>query len=156
MQWDELSDAQKHDMKEAYIIRLADEGKFVEVIYGDGSEERGPSWGELANADKLIPDDVMRDQGVDYMPEDCPSSSPDDLRLFTPEFVHDWCNRYITQKKYMEAKDMLAINFDISQGMLFAKDMVQSLCERFAKGQLTEEEVKMLHNKDIQEGDGDE
>jgi len=121
----------------------------VEVIYGDGSEERGPSWHELAIADQLVSDDVMRNQGIEYVPEDFCSSSPDDPRLFTPEFVHDWCNKYITPKRYMEAKDMLDANCDIRQGLQWAKDLVQNLCERFAKGQLTQEERDALPHGDM-------
>jgi hypothetical protein len=144
MTWDELSPEQKHDIKEAYLIRLADEGRFIEVVYGDGvGEERGPSSGELADADRLVSDDVMRDQEVDYAPEDCPSSSPTDLRLFTPEFVHEWCNQKLLTSRYRKRIGPV-YGRAIPTGIRWARQMVQGLCDRFAKGQLTEDECRLL------------
>lgn len=143
MTWDELSPAQKHDMKEAYLVRLADKGRFVEVVYGDGNEERGPSYGELADADRLVPDDVMRDQGIDYVPEDCPSSSPADDRLFTPEFVREWCDRNLLASKYREETGTMC-EMVRHTGIRWARRKVQDLCDRFVKGQLTDDERKQL------------
>lgn len=34
--------------------------------YAGETEERGPSWGEMADADILVPDEVMEADGVDY------------------------------------------------------------------------------------------
>ena len=148
MTWDELSPAQKRDMKEAYLVRLADEGRFVKVMYGDGGEEREPSFGELANADRLVPDDVMRDQGIDYAPEDCPSSSPVDGRLFTPEFVHDWCSQNLLASKYREEMGTVC-ELTLHTGVRWARRKVQDLCDRFAKGQLTEDERRQLPQEAI-------
>lgn len=69
MTYDELTPDQKLQVKQRYMMKLADEGSFVEVIYGDG-EERGPSYGELADADRLVPDDVVRDENIVYTEED--------------------------------------------------------------------------------------
>ena len=68
MSYDELTPDQKLQVKQRYMMKLADEGNFVEVMYG-GGEERGPSYGELADADRLVPDDVVRD-GTMYTEED--------------------------------------------------------------------------------------
>ena len=147
MTWDELSPEQKHDAKKAYLCRLADEGRFIEVVYngGDGvEEERGPSYEELANADALVPDDVMRNEGVCYVPEDFMSSSPDDPRLFTPEFVHEWCNLHLTVAEYDKDNDKLHTNCDVVSGFEWAKRKLQDLCDRFSKGQLNDSETHML------------
>lgn len=69
MTYDELTTEQRLQVKQRYMTKLADEGNFVEVMYGDGGEERGPSYGELADADRLVPDDVVRD-GTVYTEED--------------------------------------------------------------------------------------
>ena len=69
MTYDELTPEQRLQVKQRYMMKLADEGNFVEVMYGDGGEERGPSYGELADADRLVPDDVVRDRTV-YTEED--------------------------------------------------------------------------------------
>ena len=62
MTYDELTPEQKLQVKQDYLCRLADEGCFIEVVYGNGEEERGPSYGELADADILVPDDVIWDK----------------------------------------------------------------------------------------------
>ena len=52
----ELSKDQLHEVKERYLIKLADEGTFAEVIGVDYDE---PSYWDLANADDIVPDDVI-------------------------------------------------------------------------------------------------
>ena len=52
----ELSREQMHELKEAYLTKLADEGTFAEVL---GVDYDAPSYGDLANADDIVPDDVM-------------------------------------------------------------------------------------------------
>ena len=68
MTYDELTPDQKFQVKQGYMMKLADEGNFMVVIYG-GGEERGPSYGEIADADRLVPDDLVRD-GTLYTKED--------------------------------------------------------------------------------------
>lgn len=68
MTYDDLTPDQRLQVKQRYMMKLADEGNFVGVVYGDG-EERDPSYGELADADRMIPDDVVRD-GTVYTEED--------------------------------------------------------------------------------------
>jgi len=71
MQFDELSPEQKLQVKQDYLNRLADKGILMRYLYGSSAEEeRGPTWGELANADELVPDDTMRADGVDYVAGD--------------------------------------------------------------------------------------
>lgn len=81
MVWEELSPEQRHEVKENYMVRLADEGRFIKTIYGENADEpeRGPSQGELCDADYLISDNEMAAEcaGIEFMTEDflCPSPS---------------------------------------------------------------------------------
>jgi len=68
MTYDELTPDQRLQVKQRYMMKLADEGNFVQVMYGS-MEERGPSYWELADADRLVPDDVVQD-GTMYTEED--------------------------------------------------------------------------------------
>ena len=52
----DLSREQLIELKECYMIELTDEGIYAEIMGVDWDE---PSMGEIANADKLIPDDVI-------------------------------------------------------------------------------------------------
>lgn len=52
----ELSREQLHELKERYLIELADCGQYAEVV---GVDWDAPSWGELAAADEIVPDDVI-------------------------------------------------------------------------------------------------
>lgn len=71
MTFDELTPEQKLQVKQDYLVRLADKGRLVEFLFGEGYEvERGPTWEELEDADNLVPDDLMREEGVDYVAED--------------------------------------------------------------------------------------
>ena len=71
MTFDELTPEQKIQVKQNYMVRLADKGMLMQFLQGEEhEEERGPSWDEMADADKLIPDDLMRREGVDYVEDD--------------------------------------------------------------------------------------
>ena len=65
----ELSKEQMHELKENYLIKLADEGTFAEVV---GVDYDAPSYEDLSNADEIIPDDaIFREyEGVDFVPDD--------------------------------------------------------------------------------------
>lgn len=52
----ELSKDQLHELKERYLIKLADEGTFAEVMDVDYD---APSYEDFANADEIVPDDVI-------------------------------------------------------------------------------------------------
>lgn len=58
-------------LKQAYMTQLADEGTFAEMF---GVDYDGPSWGDLALADEMVPDDVIFDhyEGSDFVEEDFP------------------------------------------------------------------------------------
>jgi hypothetical protein len=78
MSFDELTEEQKLQVKQNYLVRLADMGMFVKTMkkwhqeeYGSGEPvERGPSIFELSNADRLVPDDVISQEGVKYVSGD--------------------------------------------------------------------------------------
>lgn len=78
MTYDELSDEQKLQAKQDYLLRLADKDMFIKTMkqwhpeeYGnEDDKERAPSWGEMSGADELVSDDVMRQEGVEYVPGD--------------------------------------------------------------------------------------
>ena len=65
----ELSREQMHELKEAYLTKLADDGTFAEVLGVDYDE---PSYGDLANADEIVPDDVIFREydGIDFVNDD--------------------------------------------------------------------------------------
>lgn len=69
MTFDELNSDQRTQVKQDFMLRLADKGMFIKAVYGSG-KERDPSYGELADADELIPDEWMRSECVDYSPGD--------------------------------------------------------------------------------------
>jgi hypothetical protein len=52
----ELSKDQMLELKQNYLTKLADEGTFAEVMDVDYNE---PSYWDLANADDIVPDDVI-------------------------------------------------------------------------------------------------
>jgi hypothetical protein len=55
----ELNRDQLVELKQNYLTRLDEEGTLNEVLYNDPDDESGLSQGELANADNLVPDDVV-------------------------------------------------------------------------------------------------
>ena len=65
----ELSKDQLHELKERYLMKLADEGTFAEVM---GVDYDAPSYGDLANADEIVPDDVIEREyeGVCFVEDD--------------------------------------------------------------------------------------
>lgn len=71
MKIDELKRPQLVELKQNYMAHLAEEGRFVAEIYGEG-EEREPSYGELADADSLVPDGVIWEYygGINFVRED--------------------------------------------------------------------------------------
>ena len=52
----ELSREQLIELKQYYLEQLANEGTFAEVLDVDYNE---PSYYDLANADEIVPDDVV-------------------------------------------------------------------------------------------------
>ena len=54
----ELSREQLTGLKQHYLIELASEGDYAEVM---GVEWDEPSWGEIAAADEIVPDELVFD-----------------------------------------------------------------------------------------------
>lgn len=52
----DLSKDKLHELKERFLMKLADDGTFAEVMDVDYNE---PSYEDLANADEIVPDDVI-------------------------------------------------------------------------------------------------
>lgn len=65
----ELSLDQLVELKQNYLSELADDGSFAEVMDCDYNE---PSYSDLANADDIVPDDVVfrNYEGVCFVPDD--------------------------------------------------------------------------------------
>lgn len=65
----ELNREQLIQLKQRYLTELADEGTFAEILDVDYDE---PSYSDLANADEIVPDDVVfrNWEGVHFVEED--------------------------------------------------------------------------------------
>ncbi len=65
----ELNKGQLLSLKADYMFALADEGTFAEVMGRDYYE---PTWDDLANVDKYVPDDIIfkHYEGIDFAEED--------------------------------------------------------------------------------------
>lgn len=59
MYYEELNESQKHQLAEAWLLELVDLGIYAEVMDVEWDE---PSWGELANASELVPEDVLEEK----------------------------------------------------------------------------------------------
>lgn len=70
--FDELTREQIVELKQCYLHTLDEEGTLNEVLYDDPDDDRGLTWGELANADALVPDELVRRQheGVVFTDDD--------------------------------------------------------------------------------------
>jgi len=160
MQWDDLNPEQKYDVKENYMVRLAEEGRFIKTIYGENSDEpaeRGPTQGELCLADQLISDEEMKLEckGIEFVAEDFSSStcstcsSQSEQWRFTPGFVSKWAEYKLTVPQYEADHDRLHTNCDIRAGIEYAATQLKSFLERFEKGQLNDDERRIL--KELEE-----
>lgn len=65
----DLSREQLTELKENYLTQLADEGSFAEIMDVDYD---APSYWDLANADNIVPDDVIfrAYEGFDFVHDD--------------------------------------------------------------------------------------
>ena len=54
----DLNREQLVELKQNYLVQLSNEGLFAEMF---GVDYDGPSWGDLAAADDIVPDDVIFD-----------------------------------------------------------------------------------------------
>lgn len=100
MTFDELTHEQKIQVKQDYLVRLSDKGILMQFLHGDEHEdERDPSWSELADADNLVSDDIMRKEGVDYVEGDF---GPDGYEVSDCDKILRWALKYITLENMME------------------------------------------------------
>lgn len=67
----DLSRAQLVTLKQFYMSELVNEGAYAEIM---GVEWDEPSWGELAAADELIPDETVFEHyaGITFSDDDLP------------------------------------------------------------------------------------
>ncbi len=65
----ELTRDQLIELKQQYLVRLADEGTFSEVL---NTDHDAPSYEELAAADEIVPDDVIyhEEEGTCFVNDD--------------------------------------------------------------------------------------
>lgn len=65
----DLSKEQLLELKQHYLTKLADEGSYAEVLDCDYNE---PSYWDLANADEIVPDDVIFNEyeGIGFTSDD--------------------------------------------------------------------------------------
>ena len=65
----DLSREQLVELKQNYLYQLSNEGSFAKVLNADYNE---PSYADLANADKIVPDNVVFTYyaGVDFVNDD--------------------------------------------------------------------------------------
>lgn len=65
----ELNREQLESLKCDYMIRLAEQGIFADVV---GRDYDSPAWEDIAFADEIVPDDVVfrEFEGVDFVEED--------------------------------------------------------------------------------------
>ncbi len=73
----DLNREQLIELKQQYMIQLADEGNFAEMF---GVDYDAPSWGDMANADELVPDEVIFEhfEGSDFVDDDFYSGKEDE------------------------------------------------------------------------------
>lgn len=65
----DLSREEMIELKGNYMVELVNEGVFREVMNRDYDE---PSWGDFADANEIIPDDLMFERygGIEFVEED--------------------------------------------------------------------------------------
>lgn len=59
------------ELKLNYILELDEEGTFGDIVYND-PDYGHPCWGDIADADEIIPDDVVFEHydGIDFVKDD--------------------------------------------------------------------------------------
>lgn len=79
----ELSRDQLIQLKQTYLTKLDEEGTLNEVLYNDPDDETGLTYDELANADSLVPDEIIFNEyaGYEFVPEDFSIANPDTLTI---------------------------------------------------------------------------
>lgn len=79
----ELTRDQMIELKQAYLVKLDEEGTLNEVLYNDPDDKTGLTYDELADADTLIPDAIVYNEyaGYEFVPEDFSVANPDALTI---------------------------------------------------------------------------
>ena len=62
----ELNRSQIVSLKESYLCQLAEDGTFGEIVYGDANIQ-SPAYDDFANADELVPDEIITEHYSDYV-----------------------------------------------------------------------------------------
>ena len=130
MTFDELTPKQKLQVKQDYLVRLADKGMLMQFLQGDEhEEERGPSWEEMADADKLVPDELMRSEGVDYVEDDF---GPDGYEVRDCDKILRWALKNITFDKMTEdhPKAIFLHRMEIGSAVRFALEWAREKVAR--------------------------
>lgn len=130
MTFDELTPLQKIQVKQDYLVRLADNGILMQFLQGDEhEEERGPSWSELADADSLVSDDIMRKEGVDYVEGDF---GPDGYEVRDCDKILRWAVKNITFEKLTEdhPKAIFLHSTEIGSAVRFALEWAREKVAR--------------------------
>ena len=131
MPFDELTPEQKLQVKQDYLVRLADKGMLMQFLQGDEhEEERGPSWEEMADADKLVPDELIRSEGVDYVEDDF---GPDGYEVRDCDKILRWAVANINYKKFKESypnfhPEKVWVDSAINMALDWAREAVARKC----------------------------
>lgn len=87
----ELTRDQLIQLKQAYLTKLDEEGTLNYVLYGDPGDDTGLTYDELANADSLVPDEIIYNEyaGYEFVPEDFSIANPDALTIEVSDIIWD-------------------------------------------------------------------
>ena len=87
----ELTFDQIIELKQAYLTKLDEEGTLNYVLYNDPCDETGLTYDELANADSLVPDEIVFNEYADdeFVPEDFSVANPDVLTIEVSNIIWD-------------------------------------------------------------------
>ena len=87
----ELTRDQMIELKQAYLVKLDEEGTLNDVLYNDPDDDTGLAYDELANADSLIPDATVYNEyaGYEFVPEDFSVANPDALTIEVSNIIWD-------------------------------------------------------------------
>ena len=85
----ELTRDQMIELKQAYLVKLDEEGTLNAVLYNDPDDDTGLAYDELANADTLIPDAIIYNEyaGYEFVPEDFSIANPDALTIEVSDII---------------------------------------------------------------------
>ena len=96
----ELTRDQMIELKQAYLVKLDEEGTLNYVLYGNPGDDTGLAYDELANADSLIPDEIIFNEyaGYEFVPEDFSVANPNTLTIEVSDIIWDIDNDDIIER----------------------------------------------------------